>query len=241
MKRSILLFSLVIFFSSLSTSFAENKFVKSAKADLDGDGKADRIALSGLTPHGDFHLKVNAATIDGKFTIEAADGFIVIDLDKKDKYKEIAVHTPGPSDDHEYIIYSYDGKSIQKMEHLHGASEFLGNGIVYVKQWMGFWAKNNKYVFEQKAKKLYEVPQEFYAVGVEATVKESFPIYKTREYKEVIAYLKPETKMTLLVCDPSPETHNASWSYLLKSSSGLIGWAKENQFSQKVQGLPLAD
>ncbi|WP_417913656.1 hypothetical protein [Candidatus Electronema sp. JM] len=241
MKRSVLLFSLVILFSSLSTSFAENKFVQSAKVDLDGDGKTDSIVLSGITANGSFHLKINTVSADGKFDSDPVDGFLVIDIDKQDNYKEIAVHTPGPSDDDEYLIYWYDGKSIQKMEHLSRWPEFLGNGIVYVKNWMGFWSQNNKYVLDKKNRKLYEVPQEFYAVGVEATVKESFPIYKTREYKDVVAYLKPETKMTLLVCDPSPAGKYSSWSYLVKSSSGLIGWARENQFSQKVQGLPLAD
>lgn len=241
MKRSFLLLSLVVFFSSLSISSAENKFIKSAKADLDGDGKVDSVSLSGITESGGFHLKINTASAAGTFDSDPVDGFLVVDIDTQDIYKEIAVHTPGPSDDDEYLIYWYDGKSIQKMDHLSRWPEFLGNGIVYVKNWMGFWSQNNKYVLDKKKRKLYLVPQEFYSVGVEATVKESFPIYKTREYKDVIAYLKPDSKMTLLLCDPSPANKYSSWSYLVKSSAALIGWAKESHFSQKVEGLPIAD
>jgi hypothetical protein len=241
MKQLFIFFSFVIFLNSSASSFAEDKFVESAKVDLDGDGTTEHITISGMTEFGDFLLTIEQTSITGKFDPEAADGFIIVDIDTGDQYKEVAVHTPGPSSDDEYLIYWYDGKSIQNMGRLSRWPEFLGNGIVHVEKWMGFWSQNNKYVLDKKTRKLNPVPQDIYYVGVEVDVKKSFPIYKTRDCKERVAYLKPESKIMLFACDPSSENNYSSWPYLIKSSTNLIGWAKEKDFSQKVEGLPLAD
>ena len=242
MKRLLIFFSFIILLNCSVSSFAEEKFVKSAKADLDGNGTTEHITISETTESGDFLLKIEQSSFTGKLELGAADGFILVDIDTGDKYKEVAVHTPGPSSDDEYLIYWYDGNSIKEIGKLSRWPEFLGNGIVHVKNWMGFWAQNNKYVLDKKTRKLKSFPQDMYYVGVEVDVKKSFPIYKTRVCKERVAYLKPESKIMLFACDPSSsEINSSSWSYLIKSSTNLIGWAKERDFSQKVEGLPLAD
>jgi len=84
------------------------------------------------------------ALVKGELSMGGADGFIIIDIDTSDKYKEIAVHTPGPSDDDEYIIYWYDGNSIKEVGRVSRWPTFPGNGIVYVDDWMGFWMKRDK-------------------------------------------------------------------------------------------------
>ncbi|MCI5212227.1 MAG: hypothetical protein D3910_26375 [Candidatus Electrothrix sp. ATG2] len=181
MKRILIFFSIVMLLSNSAGSFAENTFVKSAEVDLNGDGTPEHIRVSEITESGDFLLKIEQASITGKLDSGAADGFIIVDIDTGDKHKEVAVHTPGPSSDDEYLIYWYDGKSIKNTGRLARWPEFLGNGIVHVKNWMGFWSQNNKYVLDKKTRKLHLVPQDMYYVGVEVDVKESFPIYKTRD------------------------------------------------------------
>jgi hypothetical protein len=84
------------------------------------------------------------------------------------------------------------------------------------------------------------VPQEFFYVGVEAFVKKSFPVYQTRAGKKQVAYLKSISNILLLLCDPSPKKFFDHW-YLIKSYTGLIGWAKLGSFQEKVEGLMWAD
>lgn len=212
MKRFqvLVFFTCLFFITSLCSAF---DIVKMAKVDLNGDGKVEDISISEITEWGDFVLKVDKVSIKGKLSDEA-DGFVIVDIDTADKYKEIAVHTPGPSDDDEYLIYWYDGKSIKEMGRLSRWPEFLGNGIILVNDWMGFWAKRDKYVLNKKTRTLRLVPQELYYVGIEAKVKESFPIYKTRQSSEIVANLKPKSKILILVCAPSAQDHS-SFQYLI--------------------------
>lgn len=213
--------------------------VKKAKFDLNGDNKAETILISEITGCGDFVLKVDKISIKGQLSYKV-DGLIIIDIDKADKYKEIAVYTLGPSDDVEYLIYWYDGKSIKEMGRLARWPKFLGNGIVLVDDWMGFWSKRDKYILNKKTRTLELVPQELYYVGIEATVERSFPIYKTRTGSKIVANLKPNSKILILVCDPSPDDYLSHW-YLIKSETGLIGWTQERSLYDNVEGLPIAD
>jgi hypothetical protein len=235
----MLVCSIGILFSFSWSSGTE--FVTSAQEDLNGDGNIEDIILSDISELGDFTLRIGSFTTKGKFSteMEAADGFIIVDIDESDKYKEVAVHTPGPSDDDEYVIFWYDGKSIKEMGYVSRWPLFYGNGIVNVDGWMGFWSIREKYVLDKKSRTLQQVPQEFYYVGVEAEVRETFSIYKTRGASHVVANLKPKSECLILVCDPSPAQYGDDW-YLIKSTTGLVGWAQEKTIYDKLM-LPWAD
>jgi hypothetical protein len=163
-----------------------------------------------------------------------------VDIDTSDKYKEIAVHNPGPSEDDEYAIYWYDGKSIKAMGVLSRWPKLFGNGIVLVDDWMGFWSKKDKYVLNKKTRGLELIPQEFYYVGAEATVKEIFPIYETRDGSTIVANLAPKSKILILLCDCSPGEYMDKW-YLIKSETGILGWTRPKPFHEKLDGLNYAD
>ncbi len=222
-------------------------FLTEAQVDLNGDGKSEKISISEITELGGFVLKVDKISVRGKTSAEdeKVDGFIIVDIDTTDRYKEIAVHTPGPSDDDEYLIFWYDGKLIREMGRLSRWPDFPGNGIVLVKDWMGFWSKTDKYLLNKKTRTLQLVPQELYYVGIEARIKETFPIYKSREGSDIVANLKPGSKIFILVCDPSPQglINFARWWYLIKSETGLVGWTRlgSDTIRGKVEGLPWAD
>lgn len=237
MKKSLILF---VFILCPLIGSSTDKFVKSAEADLNGDGKVEKIVLNEDPDRDGFKLTVARLSATGRLESGEADGFIIVDIDKNDKYREVAVHTPGPSDDDEYLIYWYNGTSIREVGRLSRWPTFFGNGIVHVKNWMGFWSKTEKYVLQKHTRTLKRIPQEFYYVGIEAIVKESFPIYKTRKGVHRVAYLKAVSNILLLVCDPSDEDFFSHW-YLIKSSTGLIGWARLGSFSRKVEGLMWAD
>ena len=65
------------------------EFVMSATADLDGDGKADKIVLTPLERkcggRGAFTLTVNGASITDS-VVNNADGFKIMDIDENDRY-----------------------------------------------------------------------------------------------------------------------------------------------------------
>jgi len=226
-------------------------FVTSAKEDLNGNGKMEQISIYVIegTYH-NFVLSINEDSIRAKLFSGTPDGFTIVDIDTMDQYQEIAVHTPGPSSDDEYLIFGYNGISIKEMGRLSRWPKFFGNGIVIVKDWMGFWAKKEKYVLNQKARTLQLIPQDLYYVGIETTVRQSFPICRTREDSTVVVDLEPKSKVIVLLCDPSPthckeemrdviDDYYCDW-YFIKSETGIVGWARLKLFWDKL-GLNWAD
>jgi len=217
--------------------------VDSAKADLNGDGKMEEIAISKHGLYGGFILNVDKISIIGQLE-DDIDGFVIVDIDTVDKYKEIAVHTPGPSGDDQYLIYNYDGKTVKEMGKLERWPKFFGDGTVIVQDWMGFWSKKDKYVLNKERRALDLIPQELYNVGIEAEVIESFPLYKSRQDTTIVDILKPNSKVLVLLCDPSPEhckehlkeisdNFFCDW-YLIKSENEIVGWARMKSFSHKL-------
>lgn len=215
-------------------------FVMKASSDLNGDGQPEQIALTEITDTYDFRLVINDVSVAGQFEDGEADGLIIIDVDTSDPYKEVAVHTPGPSDDDVYIIYWFDGESIRLMGKLMRWPEFPGNGIVYVDDWMGFWKKKDKYVLDRENRTLKLIPQELYNVDVEGSVLTSFPICQNRAGSKILADLAAGSKITILACDPSNPDYDEQW-YLIKTETGLLGWAKLKTFRENVEGLFWAD
>lgn len=225
------------------TIFAEERFTTKKYTDLNGDGIEEKVEIfiSKEEPF-KFELKVNDINIKGSFGESdfECDGFMIVDIDTSDKFKEIAVHSPGPSDDDVYIYYHYDGKNLKEIGRISRWPIIKGNGIIYVKDWMGFWEKVEKYVLDNISWTLLRVPQEFYYVGIEGKVKESFPIYQNRSYKEIVANLAKDSKILILACAPQNKDF-LERDYLLKSETNLLGWCKERVLLEKVSNLPLAD
>jgi hypothetical protein len=214
-------------------------FVISQQVDLNGDGVNDSIWIS-TQPDGEFTLYIGANSVTRSFKGgDPADGFLIVDVLESDKYKEVAVHSPGPSSDDEYYLFWYDGKSIHEMSYLFRWPTFYGNGIVNVDNWMDFWSKTEKYVLNQESRELTHVPQELYYVGIEANVRQTFPIYRTRSGSDIVANLKENSTCLVLVCDISPGQIYEYW-YLIKASSGLVGWARGRAILGNLD-LPLAD
>jgi hypothetical protein len=196
------LFILVILLcAAVSVEAQTLKIVRSATVDLDGDGRPEKVSISiGSTSlhsaHYDYVLHANGASVAGR--LEYVEGFAVIDLDTHDRYKEIAVYTPGPSDDFEYAIYWYDGKQLRQTGDIGRKIRIQGNGIVLADWWTGNFFVRDKYVLEKSSHKLRMVPQEMYYVGEPHKVLESFSIYKFPGSKDVIATLAKESKILVV-------------------------------------------
>ncbi|NRD50393.1 hypothetical protein D7Y27_26445 [Corallococcus sp. AB004] len=224
-------------------SAQNSEFVKSAQVDLDGDGKPDAVSLT-AGEDGKFTLKVGGATLKGDASGNEVPGFQVVDLDTGDKWKELLVQTLGELDDgHRYFVYGYDGKAVKLLGNVHALTEAKGNGIVLVDRWMAFWQKRDKYTLDRKAWKLVHVPQELYAVTAEpgkevtATVKKSFPLTQSRTGSAVLATTAQGSKVTVLAASVPAK---GDVLYLVRSSTGLLGWVPGNVLVESTDGLPLA-
>ncbi len=209
--------------------------------DLNGDGLKEKISLHKVGDSGRFTLKIGRHQISGKLGDEVY-GFAILDIKKADKYLEVAVYTPHNSGDGgEYMIFWYNGRKIAKVGDLSIWPTFKGNGIVYVKDWMGFWSRTTKYVLNRNSRTLRLVPQAFYYVGINVKVGKSFPLYKKTRIRrsEIVANLRANSEITILVCDCPVQNkgYNSEW-YLIKSVTGLVGWTNS---MENVIGLPYAD
>lgn len=215
------------------------KITRSATADLDGDGRSERISITigqrmpdGRTDGDRYELRVGSASVKGD--LENVKGFTIVDLDTRDRYKEVAVFTPGPSDDPRYVIYWYDGKQLRQVGDIGAGISVQGNGIVMAAWWTGNFLVRDKYVLEKGKHTLHLVPQEMYYVGEEHKVLSSFPIHYSPVRHDVVANLENGSRALVMALKqiPLPRKANSDpdrltddW-LLIKSRSGLLGWAR---------------
>ncbi|NOJ80471.1 hypothetical protein HNV28_19425 [Myxococcus xanthus] len=213
--------------------------VKSASVDLNGDGTPEAVSIQFDEPKNEFILKAGSATIRGPGDDNEPAGVFIVDLDSRDKRKELVVRTGQTDYDQRSYIYGFDGKALKLLGTVPALTEAKGNGIILSDSWQGFWNRRDKYVVDAKTGKVSEVPQDLYAVGVEATVKQSFPLARSRTDKSAVATLAQGSKIQVLAAAPSGRK-DEGYLYLVKSSTGLLGWATAKDLTGKTDGLPLA-
>lgn len=216
---------------------AQGEPTKSASVDLNGDGKPEAVSLTWDEARDEFVLKAGSATIRGGTDGNAPEGFVVVDLDSSDKRKELVVSTGQTDYDKQQHLYAFDGKALKSIGNVPALTEAKGNGIILSDSWQGFWNRRDKYALDKKGN-VTEVPQELYAVGVEATVKQPFPLARSRTDKSAVATLAQGSKIQVLAAAPLGPP--GEYLYLVKSATGLLGWATAKDLTGKTEGLPLA-
>ena len=174
-KHILLVIFLIAFHCSLS---AQELTTKTQNVDLDGDGILDKISLNIIyagEDYSSFLLTVNKAETLDKHSYNV-DGYEIIDIDKSDKQKEIAVHTPNANGPDEYIIYRYDGENIKRIGSTHSFTKFNGDGTLDVETYMSFWTKNDRYVYNRDKNELEWIEKKEYDINEEYTVIDDFSI-----------------------------------------------------------------
>ena len=236
MKKEHLLLSAIFLLLMINAGFGY-EFVTSEKADLNGDGKDEQIRLD---PKGrGFTLYINDVSIHGSI---GADDIYIVDIDENDQYKEVAVHSYGPSDDDQYQYFWFDGKEIKDMGGFERWPKYTGYGIIYVREPVTFWERTKKYVLNKETRTLDFIPQEFYFVRNycpsekpdKSKVKKSFPIFFSRTDDTIVANIKEGSMVSILIGDTTAEKWEDAW-YLIKSETGILGWAQEGTFWKKVE------
>jgi hypothetical protein len=98
---------------------------------------------------------------------------------------------------------------------------------------------------DPKTQTLTLVRQPAYYVGTPTTVKRTFPIHLDHAAgSAVVATVSPGSKIQLLLfwsaaSQPEMTREENAW-YLIKTATGLCGWARFDSFREKVSELPYA-
>lgn len=98
------------------------------EGDLNGDGSNEVLTFTrGETAEGNpgYTLSIGETSITG-VDDNLAGYFGVVDLDKGDTFKQIAVSNYGPSSDYSTNFYQYDGKELTSMGTVPGLYEEMG-------------------------------------------------------------------------------------------------------------------
>jgi hypothetical protein len=93
--------------------------------DLDLNGKADKISitLGRRVNNQDSIIQINDKRL--QYVFDNPGDVFVCDLDKRDKFEEIAINDDGPSGDSQIVFFRYDGDDIQKLGAINGEAASL--------------------------------------------------------------------------------------------------------------------
>ncbi|MBC8488762.1 MAG: hypothetical protein H8D45_22285 [Bacteroidetes bacterium] len=210
---------------------------------LEGKGEADKIELTLIEDdydYSNFVLTINNDTVSGKHSYNVS-GFLIIDLDTTDNFKEVAVYTQNANGPDEYIIYKYDNW-ITEIGRINSYATFPGNKEIIVDTEMMFWTKTDTVLYDTEFEVLKHYPKEFYYINMEAKVLESFSLYSDRENFISVTELKPKDRVTIVKCDTSPFCEDelsssfelCDW-YQVKIESGRTGWVQLKTFLDKLE------
>jgi hypothetical protein len=201
--------------------------------DLNGDGAEEKIIYRKSRQE----LIINNKTI--KLNLEdLADSFAIVDLDQKDKFKEILISDYGPSDDYSTWYYYFDGTNIVKMGETEGLFDsginFDGSGRItastrghILQTW--FFDKNFQL---SKEHKLAEVFQELYPTDYDVSLKIPLKLYKNRT-DSVPSLLVSKSQVVKII-----GTDDKEWC-LIKTANGTKGWIGVDDYSTiRNNGLP---
>jgi len=125
---------------------------KEVNEDLNGDGRKENVKLQFADEYrNEYVLEVNGLRCKG-YGDNMDENIFIVDIDKKDNIKEIALQEYGPSDDPATVFYMYDGRTLVKIGKLAGncvePGNIKGDGIVIAQErgiMLHTWFYNKNY------------------------------------------------------------------------------------------------
>lgn len=189
--------------------------------DLNGDNLQDAIVFVLDSLKMAYMIVVNTDTFRARGEY-VYDKIKVVDIDSKDKYKEIVVSESGPSDDYASTFYCYDvGRidTIGKLEEDYNEIMIKGDGKVSTTIRNDFLGTRS-YVetFELLPMHRFQrIPQEWYTVDLPLTANQQLNLYKSIDDRHTSVRLKEGDKITVI------RTDLKQWC-LVKTSMGISGW-----------------
>lgn len=203
--------------------------------DLNGDKKTDSIKFECEPGDSNFTLNINGSTFTGNG--DNLDGSIFLcNIDKDDKYKELAITESGPSDDSATHFFYYDGKEIVPMGRVQGSGYSIkidGSGVFTTStrgEILQTWFYTDKYRLS-KEHKLENIPQEMYTMNTVVTVRKPISLKKDKNDSSETLDLAPFDIVLIRASD------NKEWC-LVEDSSGNKGWLQIEGF-YNIKGTDL--
>ncbi|MGB4587614.1 MAG: SH3 domain-containing protein [Clostridiaceae bacterium] len=211
--------------------------------DLNSDGQADEIVMIArdftspdalADTYEEYELLVNQMNFRG-YSSDFEPRFNIVDLDARDRYREIAVSEYGESEDPATTFFKYDGISLDVIGTIPGfygkryenerPTEGLGSviidgtGVIKTNKTSTFlmtWNYDAEYQFENGTT-LSEIEKDLYPLNHEVTMLTDLTLKKSRTDTNDGITLKKGELVTLKECD------NKEW-VAVTNSAGEIGW-----------------
>ncbi len=140
-------------------------------------------------------------------------------INESDSHNYTIDYSQGPSADPGFLFYRNQGDSLKQIGYYKNGLELFipSNGYVYISG-----HTDNMYDQRKKYKvhfdDLVEIKQPYYYVGIKSKLEDFLEIYSDLNYKTSIGKLPIGAPVTVLL--------NIDDDYLIKTSFGLVGWAK---------------
>ncbi len=217
---------------------------KSKMADLNGDGIKDTIYIDVRNEEGLFTLKINQTIYNGE-TDNMEDMITIVDINKKDNFKQVALQNIGPSEDYSTLFLGYDGKKIYEIGQIEGVvneMQINGTGKLTTKtrgSILHTWWFDDVY-FLNSMNKLQRIFKKYYAMDGEGNVSKvtvlhelnlvKYPENRVKKSDNIIK-LKLGEKILLV------KTDNKKWVQVRRKGGGF-GWFSVNDFNI-IDGLKL--
>lgn len=220
--RTIALAACALLLACVVSAAEPPPYVMFQNKDLNGDGKREAIRLvADKQKRGAYILTVNGQQLRDRCS-DHVSGFRIIDIDRRDRYKEVAVYSHSDGDYNYTALYWYDGTHLHRVGGV-GDLTVLGNGTVIDGQWMGFWEREQKCVLDRQHR-LRDIAQALYKVDKGGMTLAPFKLYKSRDYKRVAVTVPRGTWVRVLYCDCRGDHRN--WNYLVRTDRGVRGWTR---------------
>lgn len=204
--------------------------VRALEADLDGDGRADKIQVTfffGLNADVVDYVSVRAGGSELFLAGEVIDRRIadIVDLDTTDAKQELMLFEEGPSDDPATAFIGFGDDPHRRLSLLGlvggapGELRLLGDGMLNAQarnDLIDTWFHPQWYRLAA-GHRLVPVEQELYAYGREVALRRRLELVRGREDTRPAFVLEPGDHGTLLASD------GVAW-VLVRAEDGRTGW-----------------
>lgn len=199
------------------------------RIELNGDGQVDRLLFLGQPDADLFTLHINDSIYQA--AVDRLEGnYNIVDIDKNDPYKEIAVFTFGPDQQPLTTYYYYADGRIFYMGEIPGHYPditYSGNGSFTTSKQPGNilhqWEHTERFGLD--AERTIELqPFEMYEMNTAVTLLQPLPLYVDKETQEETVVAEAGEKGTIVATD------NESWC-LIELENGDAGWFEVKNFN----------
>lgn len=153
--------------------------------------------------------------------------FVSIDLASK---TEILIgYSEGASEDPEFWFYKKGETGFRSLKSIYGKQIFIsGNGNIYVSgHTNNMFNKRRKFKYENST--IREIEQPFYFVGLQTKTLKTIKIHSDKSLTKILATLPADSPIEIVAA----EYANECQYFLIKTSFGLLGWWKLDNFNSR--------